>query len=327
MHDGVTMDGVWRRMRVRLVIGGWLCGCLLANGASVLISLTNNNPWVTAAGYVYMGVASRLNDGDTNTTVGYLQAPPSSMSVVAYDFGGIATVESIQLHQCELGRGTVTNWRVFYQGGYQDLSSVGAAGVLTLVPPVESGFVAIKPLAGELYDAWTAIAEVSVNGTAPTSQRSDLAAGKTFSTSGWANTWGTAALTTHYIFGSGYDSDAAWNPVLGVGNNYIQIDLGTTQALGGVGVLQLQGNRDTLQDFQLQFSDDSSFGSFTSQDLSFDNGLYVQKGFATVNARYVRLVAKTVHSNGDSNWGLARVQLFPSVPSAAQRKATVLLVE
>ena len=280
------------------------------------ISRTNGNPWVTVAGYVYNGVESRLNDGDTNTTVGYLQAPPSSMSVVAYDFGGVATVESVQIYQCELGRGTVTNWRVFYQGGYQDLSSAGATDVLTLASPVQSGYVAIKPLAGQLNDAWTAIAEVAVNGTAPAIRRVDRAAGKTFTTSGWGNILGVAAVTTHFIFGSGYDYNAAWNPVLGVGNNYIQIDLGASEALGGVGVLQLQENRDTLHDFQMQFSDDPAFSSYTSQDLSVDNALYVQRDFTTVSARYVRLVAKTVYSNGDANWGLARVQLFSGLAAA-----------
>lgn len=318
------------------------------------IALPSVNPDVRVAGTTTFGnVAATgfLNDDVNGGTTGasMFQVPGSTVAGIppgsrgfGYDLGRVATIESLDLSQfvgeSPLGpRARLADVVVHTAGGSFNFSLADQDdNNLAFPSAVVTSWLMIEPVTQHTGgDPQVGIDELAVNSASGvlSPRRTNAAEGKTYTLqgTGWNNVRGS--LTDNLLAGANSDlSSAAFNGALAQPGNSIDIDLGDSYTLNGLGLAEHDyggaGGRALAENVRLYFSDDPAFGTLSAtRDLLLANIPYQQVDFDPATGRYVRISVLSQYANPDANLGFTEVQLFQvPEPSSAGVVALVLPV-
>jgi hypothetical protein len=298
-----------------------------------------------------VGVMNFLNDGVEGNTAGasMFQVPYSSTPGIppgsrgfGYDFGRVATIESIDLSQFT-GESPLGPRRRFAEVAIHTAAGVFGTTLdeaddvhFDFPSTVVTSWLMIEPLSqyggGDPQVGFDELVVNSASGTlAP--RRTNVAAGKAYTLpgSGWNNVRGN--LTDNLLAGSNHDlTSAAFNGALTSPGNSINLDLGEAFTVEAIGLAEHDyggaGGRQLIETMRLEFSDDPDFTNITAtRDLLLANIGYQVVEFDPATGQYVRLVVDSQYLNPDANLGFTEVQFFQSVvpePAALGVAATAL---
>jgi hypothetical protein len=329
------------RSRLALFTLGSCTLALPAATRAANIALPSVNPDVRVAGTTTFGnVAATgfLNDGTNGGTTGasMFQVPASTVAGIppgsrgfGYDLGRVATIESLDQSQfvgeCPLGpRARLADVVVHTAAGNFNFSLADQDdNTLTFAAPVVTSWLMLEPVTQHAGgDPQVGIDELAVNSASGVllPRRANVAAGKTYTLqgSGWNNVRGS--LTDNLLAGANSDlSSASFNSTLTQPGNSIDLDLGQSFTLSGLGLAEHDyggaGGRALAENVRLEFSDDSAFGALNAtRDLALENIPYQQLDFDPATGRYVRISVLSQYPNPDGNLGFTEVQLFQVVP-------------
>jgi hypothetical protein len=329
--------------RQRLALGLTAAVALLPAGIATAANIASPsvNPDVRVAATTTFGTFAATNflndDSDGGTTgTSMFQVPfsttpgiPPGSRGFGYDLGGVATIDSLDLSQfvgeSPLGpRARLADVVVHTAAGNFNFSLPDQDNVhLALPAPVATSWVMIEPLSQHPGgDPQVGIDELAVNSAAGTllPRRTNVALGKgyTLQGTGWNNVRGS--LTDDLLAGANADlSSAAFNSALTQPGNSIDLDLGESFTVNGLGLAEHDyggaGGRALAHNVRLEFSDDPDFATTAAtRDLDLANIPYQVVDFLPATGQYVRLTVQSQYPNPDGNLGFIELQVFQGVP-------------